>query len=359
MPKVLLTGGGTAGHVTPNIALLPYLREKGFEIEYMGSYDGIEKTLIEQFDDIKYTGIASGKLRRYLSAKNVSDMFHVMKGINEAKAYMKESRPDVVFSKGGFVTVPVVAAAASAHVPVIIHESDLSPGLANKLSYGKANLVCYNFPETAEYLHSKGLEGKTIQTGLPIRDELKKGSPEKGRELCGFNTEKPILVVIGGSLGALHVNEVVKAALPKLLERFQVAHICGEGKTDSSLDGTPGYVQFTYLNKELADLLACCDCLISRAGANVIWELAAIHKPALLIPLGGKASRGDQILNAQSFKKMGFADVLHEEDMTPESLFADICGIYENRAIFIKAMEDAGTHNAAAQIADLIASQVK
>ena len=357
MPKVLLTGGGTAGHVTPNIALFPYLKEKGFDIEYIGSYEGIERELIEPFG-VPYTGIATGKMRRYLSAKNVSDVFRVIKGTGEAKKYMKEKKPDVVFSKGGFVAVPVVWAAASCKIPVVIHESDLSPGLANKLCYSKANVICYNFPETEKYLNDAGCADKAVRTGLPIRDGLKDGSPEKGRELCGFTGEKPVLVVIGGSLGAVHVNNAVRATLPQLLEKFQVAHICGEGKTDETLDGTPGYKQFGYLNKELADVLAASDILISRAGANAIWEIVALHKPAVLIPLGTAASRGDQILNAQSFKEQGFAEVLTEEELSTESLFGAVCSVYENREKYIAAMKDAGTHNAAAQVADIIAAQL-
>ena len=358
MPKVLLTGGGTAGHVTPNIALFPYLKERGFDIEYIGSYQGIEKELVMPLG-VPYIGISTGKLRRYLSTKNVSDIFRVIKGTGEAKKYMKESKPDVVFSKGGFVAVPVVWAAASCGIPVVIHESDLSPGLANKLCYSRANVICYNFPETEKYLKSSGCEEKIIRTGLPIRDSLKNGSAEKGRTLCGFTEEKPVLAVIGGSLGAVHVNNAVKATLPQLLEKFQVAHICGEGKTDETLNGTPGYKQFGYLNKELANVLAAADILISRAGANVIWELAALHKPAVLIPLGTAASRGDQILNAQSFKEQGFAEVLPEEDLSTGSLFSLVCRVYDNREKYIDAMKEAGTHNAAAQVADIIAGQVR
>lgn len=356
MPKVLLTGGGTAGHVTPNIALIPYLKEKGFDIEYIGSYEGIERQLTEPLG-IPYTGIATGKMRRYLSAKNVSDIFRVMKGTGEAKKYMKERRPDVVFSKGGFVAVPVVWAAASLGIPVVIHESDLSPGLANKLCCSKARVICYNFPETGSYLEKAGYGEKAVRTGLPIRDSLRQGSAEKGRALCGFTDEKPVLVVIGGSLGAVHVNNAVKAALPDLLKKFQIAHICGEGKTDDSIGDIAGYKQFGYLNKELADVLAASDILISRAGANAIWEIAALHKPAVLIPLGTAASRGDQILNAQSFKDQGFAEVLPEEELSTVSLYKTVCSVYENREKYIAAMKNAGTHNAAAQVADIIAAQ--
>lgn len=349
MPKVLLTGGGTAGHVTPNIALIPYLKERGFEIEYMGSYDGIEKKLIEK-EGIPYTGIDSGKLRRYASVQNLKDPHHILHGIREARHYMKKNRPDVVFSKGGFVAVPVVLAARRYHIPVVIHESDLSPGLANKICIPRANKICFSFPETEKYLGGKG-----IHTGLPVRDELLRGDPAKGREACGFDGSKPVLMVIGGSLGSLNVNNAVRGALTELLEKFQIVHICGAGKMDASYDGTPGYVQFEYVSDGLNDLMAMSDIFISRAGANVICELAALKKPNVLIPLGTDASRGDQILNAESFEKRGFSHVLLEQDLNTDSLIAAVAEVFENRDKYIDAMEKAGGENAARMVADIIA----
>ena len=285
MKKILLTGGGTAGHVTPNIALIPHLRELGFEINYMGSYDGIEKRLIEE-QGIPYFGIDSGKLRRYLSLQNLKDPVHILHGLNEAKKYMKLEKPDIVFSKGGFVAVPVIFAAADYHIPVVLHESDLTPGLANKLCIPKASKICYNFPETAQYL-PKNIE--SIHTGLPVRAELLSGDKAKGLSLCGFTADKPVLVVIGGSLGSLVVNDAIRNALPELLKEYQVAHICGKGKLDESLAGTAGYKQFEYLNKELADVFAAADIIVSRAGANVIHEILALNKPSILIPLDKNA----------------------------------------------------------------------
>ena len=356
MPKVLLTGGGTAGHVTPNIALLPYLKKAGCEVEYIGSYDGIEKELIEK-EGIPYTGIDSGKLRRYLSAKNISDLFHIQKGLHEARHYIKESRPDVVFSKGGFVTVPVVEAAREQHIPVVIHESDLSPGLANRLSIPAASVICYNFPETEKYLSDSRITGKIIHTGLPVRDELFTGSAQKGRALCGFDDDRPVLLVMGGSLGAVNVNNAVWEGLEGLLERFQVAHICGKGKTDAGISH-PGYVQFEYVNEDLKDLMAACDLMISRAGANAVWEIAALHKPALLIPLGSEASRGDQILNANSFKNLGYSEVITEDGLTGASLDSAVFDLWENRESYIEAMKKAGAGGAAERVAKIIIDQI-
>lgn len=347
--KIILTGGGTAGHVTPNMALIPGLKNRGYEIKYVGSYEGIEKKLIEEIG-IDYTGISSGKLRRYLSAKNFTDPFRVIKGYGEAKKIMKEYAPDVVFSKGGFVSVPIVLAAKKYKIPVIIHESDMTPGLANKLSISAATTICHNFPETAKYLP----EGKSLLTGSPIREELRMGDKLAGLNLCGFHSNKPIIMVIGGSLGAVAVNEAVRSALDELLKKYQIVHLCGKGKTDSGLNHKEGYKQFEYIKAELKDLFAMTDLVISRAGANAICEIAALRKPNILIPLSAKASRGDQILNAASFKKQGFSEVIAEEELTDKYLIDTINKVYENKRKYIEAMDRAGTTDAVTVILDLI-----
>ena len=283
MKRIILTGGGTAGHVTPNIALLPRLKELQYDIHYIGSYNGIEKELIQQFG-IPYHGISSGKLRRYFSVQNFTDPFRVVKGLGEARKLVKILKPDVIFSKGGFVSVPVVLAGKSHHVPTIIHESDMTPGLANKISLSSATKVCCNFPETLEHLP----EGKAVLTGSPIRQELLSGDKYKAKEFLGFTTDKPVIMVVGGSLGSVAVNDAVRGILPELLKDFQVVHLCGKGKVDESLKGLEGYAQFEYVKEELKDLFALTDIVISRAGANAICELLALHKPNLLIPLSAK-----------------------------------------------------------------------
>ena len=286
MKHIVLTGGGTAGHVTPNIALIARLKEEGYKISYIGSYTGIEKTLIEE-QGIPYYGISSGKLRRYFDLKNFTDPFRVLKGFGEARKLLKKLQPDIVFSKGGFVSVPVVVAAGRLKIPTIIHESDMTPGLANKLCIPSAVKVCCNFPETKSHLP----EGKAVVTGTPIRQELLSGDPQKGRDFTGFTSDKPVILIIGGSLGAQAVNTAVRNILPQLLPEFQVVHLCGKGKKDESLTGLTGYVQYEYIEKELADLFAMADIVISRAGANAICELQALKKPNLLIPLSANASR--------------------------------------------------------------------
>lgn len=351
MKHIVLTGGGTAGHVTPNIALIPRLQELGYEISYIGSYEGIEKKLIEEMG-IPYYGIASGKLRRYFDLKNFTDPFRVLKGFSQAKKLMKQLKPDVVFSKGGFVTVPVVIAAGKCKIPAIIHESDMTPGLANKLCLSSAAKICCNFPETVNTLP----KDKAVLTGTPIRSELMKGDREAGRAFCGFTSDKPVMMVIGGSLGAASVNDNIRKILPALLEKFQVIHLCGKGKTDEALVGTAGYVQYEYIQQELPDLFALADIVVSRAGANAICEIRELAKPNLLIPLSAKASRGDQILNARSFEKQGFSRVMEEEEITEESLLKEILTLYENRQQYIDAMSGSDHLNSIDQIVSIIES---
>lgn len=347
--KIVLTGGGTAGHVTPNIALLPYLKDAGYEISYIGSYDGIEKRLITDFD-IPYYGIATGKFRRYLDIKNLTDPFRVIKGLAEARKYLKKIKPDVVFSKGGFVSVPVVRAAASLHIPCIIHESDMTPGLANRLCIPVAEKVCCNFPETLSMLPKE----KAVLTGSPIRDELAKGDKLAALDMCRFTANKPVIMVIGGSLGAASVNKVVREALPKLLTDFQIVHICGKDKIDNMLLHVEGYIQFEYVKSELKDLFSMADIVVSRAGANSICELLALKKPNLLIPLSANSSRGDQILNAKSFESQGFSMVIDDDDLSADLLTEKVTELYFTRQTYIDAMGKSNQLNSIKTIMQLI-----
>ena len=349
MKRIILTGGGTAGHVTPNIALLPSLKEEGYDIHYIGSYNGIEKELIEQFG-IPYHGISSGKLRRYFSLQNFTDPFRVLKGFGEARKLIKTLKPDVIFSKGGFVSVPVVMAGRQCKVPTICHESDMTPGLANKLSIPSATKVCCTFPETLQHLPKE----KAVLTGSPIRKELMTGDADAARKFCGFEDEKPVIMVVGGSLGAVPVNNAVRAILPELLKDFNIIHLCGKGKTDESLKDTKGYVQYEYIKDELKDLFALADIIISRAGANAICEFLALQKPNLLVPLSAAASRGDQILNARSFERQGFSIVIEEESLTNELLLDSVHKLYKEKDAYISAMKNSSQHDAIKTIISLI-----
>ncbi len=335
MKKIVLTGGGTAGHVTPNLALIPSLKKEGWEIEYIGSKEGIEKDLIQQAN-IPYHGIASGKLRRYLSIENLKDPFKVIKGYFEARKILKETKPNVIFSKGGYVTVPVVMAAGHLKIPVVIHESDITPGLANKIAIKSAKTVCVNFEQTLKYVGNKG-----VWTGTPIREEIFMGNKKNAEKLCGFTDNKPILLMMGGSLGSKKINEVLREALPQIISKFNVIHICGKNNIDTNLLKVQGYKQFEYVSDELPHLLASADIMLSRAGANAISEIIALNIPTLLVPLSAEASRGDQVLNAKEMKSKGYCEVLEEEKLTKESLQEGLNYVAKNKESYKSKMKEA------------------
>ena len=349
MKKIIMTGGGTAGHVTPNLALAPLLKDNGFEIFYIGSYTGIEKKLVENAG-ITYYGISSGKLRRYHDWKNFTDPFRVIKGFSEANQLLKHINPDVVFSKGGFVSVPVVMAAARQHIPAIIHESDMTPGLANKLAIPFATKVCCNFPETMEYLP----KSKAIHTGSPIREELFSGSRERGLEFTGFTLDKPVILIMGGSIGSRFINNAVWEALDALLAEFQIVHLVGKGNINNDLLKKCGYKQYEFINEQLNDIFAMTDLMISRAGANSISEILALKIPNILIPLSAAASRGDQILNAASYEKQGFSTVLTEETLTSNLLISSVNDVYNRRDEIKEKMASSKLLDANNTILDLI-----
>ncbi len=317
MKTIVLTGGGTAGHVTPHLALLPRLIKEGWQTHYIGTKDGIERGLMQGRAGVAYHAISSGKLRRYFSLRNLTDPFRVLAGFFQAYRILGRIRPDIVFSKGGFVAVPVVAAAWMRRIPVLAHESDLTPGLANRISARFAKKVAATFPECAAALGKKG-----VYTGTPMRAELFSGSRDAGLKLAGFSGDKPVLLMMGGSQGAQSVNEALRGALKELLPKMDVLHLCGKGKRDEKLDGTPGYFQAEYLDAGLPDALAAADLVLSRAGATAIGEFLALGKPMLLVPYPKGASRGDQILNAEDYEKRGLAMVLPQEKLTPDTLAA-------------------------------------
>lgn len=349
MKKIVLTGGGTAGHVTPNIALLPSLYDEGFEVCYVGTKDGIEKNLIEK-EKVPYYSVPTGKLRRYLSKDNITDMFRVVKGVKEAYFLLRKLKPDIVFSKGGFVAVPVVLGAKLNKIPVVVHESDITPGLANKIAMPFAKCVCTTFPETLKYIP----ENKGINTGTPIRKELFMGDAKKGLEICGFDGSRPVIMMMGGSLGSVKINTQLRGALKTLLKDFDLVHICGKNNVDKTLNGTKGYTQFEYVSSELPHIMAAADIIVSRAGSNSISEFLALKKPNLLIPLSANASRGDQILNASSFEKQGFSMVLKEEDMTYASLERAIRKLYDTKDTYIEATSKSNLNDGVKEVMKVI-----
>ncbi len=347
--KVLLTGGGSAGHVTPNIALIPYFQKNNFDIIYLGSKEGIEKKLITDIG-IKYYEISTGKLRRYFSLKNFTDPFKVIKGFYEASNIIKDEKPNVIFSKGGFVSVPVVVAGYFNKIPIILHESDITPGLANKICIPFSKKVCVTFEECYEKIG----KNKAVITGSPLRDELRNGSRLLGGEFCKFKDKKPVLLLMGGSLGSLKLNKLLRDSLEDILKKFNVVHLCGKGNLDNNLNKQEGYRQFEYLNEELPDIMALADVIVSRAGSNSIFEILALKKPNLLIPLSKSASRGDQILNAKSFEKKGYSTVLLEEDITEDKFTSSINEIYNNRDFYIQNMSQASADEGIKNILNVI-----
>ncbi|KKO55302.1 undecaprenyldiphospho-muramoylpentapeptide beta-N-acetylglucosaminyltransferase [Paenibacillus sp. DMB20] len=347
--RILFTGGGSAGHVTVNIALMPIFFDMGWDVKYMGSAHGIEAELLKKFDDVEYIPISTGKLRRYFDLENIKDPFRIIKGVFQAFKHIKSMKPDVVFSKGGFVSVPVVLGAWLNRVPVIIHESDITPGLANKIAIPFCSKICVTFPEAKE--HMKG--SKAVYVGAIVREELLHGRSAHGLTLCNFTRSKPIIVCMGGSLGSQRINEILRRNLHLLINKYQVVHICGRGQMNSSYNHRE-YKQFEYVDNDLADILAMADIVISRAGSNSIFEFFALKKPMLLIPLSQNASRGDQILNAASFRSSGFCEVLLEEDMNDESFVEAVNSLFEKRIAMIENMKKSDHKNALQKVAAVI-----
>lgn len=339
MKKIMFTGGGTAGHVTVNLALIPRFQAEGWKTEYIGSHAGIEKQLVADVPEVTYHGIATGKLRRYLDWNNLKDPFRVVQGVFQAYRAIKRSKPNVIFSKGGFVSVPVVLGAKLNRVPVVIHESDVTPGLANKIAIPFATKVCTTFADTVQHLP----KNKAVHIGPVIREELNRGDAARGRAWSGFNDRKPVLLVMGGSLGSRKINLAIRDTLERLTQRYQIVHLCGKGQTDDTVKA-PGYLQVEYVSEELPDILAMTDVVVSRAGANAIFEFLHLRKPMLLIPLTKAQSRGDQLLNAESFRKAGYCDVLQEENLTAEELAARIDQLYDDRQTYINRMEQGAPH---------------
>lgn len=349
--KILFTGGGSAGHVTVNLALIPKFQDMGWNVQYMGSTHGIEKELIQKLTNVEYISISTGKLRRYLDRENLRDPFRVIKGVFQAYHLIRKMKPNVVFSKGGFVSVPVVLGAWMNRVPVIIHESDITPGLANKFSIPFASKICVTFPEAKNHIKND----KALYVGAIIREELTNGSAVKGFTICNFTRNKPVIVCMGGSLGSQRINEILRRNLHHLINNFQIVHICGKGEIDNSLlSNYREYKQFEYVHSELVDILAMTDIVISRAGSNSIFEFLSLKKPMLLIPLSREASRGDQVLNAVSFKSSGYCEVLFEEDMDDVSFIKAINDVFEKRFEIIKRMNKSGSNNAINQVVKII-----
>lgn len=349
MKKIILTGGGSAGHVTPNLALITELKKEGWEIHYIGTEEGIEKGIVAP-TGVNYHSIKAGKLRRYANIKNITDPFKVVYGILQASNLVHKIKPNIIFSKGGFVSVPVVIGGWANRIPVIIHESDITPGLANKLSAPFAVKICTNFKAAEKNFK----HGKAVCTGTPIRKEILLGDYDKGLKLCGFEPGKPVVMIMGGSIGSKKINSLIRECLPKLLEKFQVVHICGKGNIDQSMLSIKGYKQFEYISEEQPHIFKIASLIVSRAGANSIFEFLTLKLPSILIPLSLNASRGDQILNSKEFEKQGFSKVLYEEELDSNILYDTIIDVYKNREKYIKNMQECSIPDGTTEIMKLL-----
>lgn len=354
MTSIVFTGGGTAGHVAPNLALIPEFQKKGWKIAYIGTADGIEKGMLTDIS-IPFYSIQSGKLRRYLSIKNLTDPLKIVWGMIQAFYLLRKIKPDVVFSKGGFVAFPVVVGAWFNRIPVVAHESDLSPGLANRLSIPFINTICLTFESGKKYFKR---QKKIVHTGTPIREQLFQGQSQQGLQRCGFLDNKPCLLILGGSMGASSINKVIRAALPQITPLFHVIHICGRGKIDSALEGIEGYKQFEYVNKGIEDLYAAASFVISRSGANSLYEILALQKPHILIPLSAKISRGDQVQNAAYFKQMGVSLVIDDDILETDILLKQLNILLKDHVLIASKLKQLNIHSGTQKITAVIEEQI-
>ncbi len=345
--KIVLTGGGTAGHVLPHFAMLHLYREAEWDILYIGS-TGIEKQLVTK-EGLRFREIKTGKLRRHLSLQNFFDIFGVLWGILQSLHIMRQERPQIVFSKGGYVSVPVAIAAWFLKIPVITHESDLSPGLANRIITKFSKKILCAFPETIKALPAI----KSQCVGLPVRNDINQGNKNKAYELCNFRYDdpRPIILIMGGSQGAVRINTLIEKTMTTLLESFRLIHLTGKGKTCGVIKD--GYKEFEFVNDELKHLLSICELVICRSGANTIFELLSLQKPMLMIPLE-MASRGDQVENALLFAKNNWGIVLRETTLSPENLLQSLSELRAKTSSIIAAMEKSPTNNAAENIFQIL-----
>lgn len=353
--RIVFTGGGTAGHVIVNLALIPIFLTEGWQVDYIGSKTGIERDLVSKIEGVTYFPISTGKLRRYMSLENLKDPFKVLKGTFQSWRILRKRKPKIIFSKGGFVSVPVLLAAKLRRIPAVIHESDYTPGLANKIAVPFAKKVLATFPETVNYLPAD----KAEYVGAVIRKELHEGRRERGFEFTKLDSQgKPVLLVMGGSNGSERINQHIRNNLELLLKEFQIIHICGKANIDEQIQ-VPGYVQYEYINEELNHIFAITNYVLSRAGANAIFEFLALRIPMLLIPLGLEASRGDQIVNAESFHKQRYARVLSEDKLTEDTLIHELKQLKQFAPAMIDYMQEYNTSDALNRVVEIIKEEMK
>ena len=347
MKTVLVVGGGSAGHVLPTIPIITKLKDSGYKVCFIGSRSGMEERLLVGVC-IDFFSIPTGKLRRYFSFQNVLDFFGFCFGVLYSLFIISRIKPSVIFSKGGFVSLPVVLAGWLLRVPILAHESDRTPGLANRISMPFLSTYCTSFP-SKEDLNTKF---RHVHTGSPVRAEMLLGDRARGKEMLNYVDEKPILIVTGGSQGSEFINQNVRAVLEELLERFNVLHICGQGNLLPI--NKNGYKQIEYVSKNWGHMLAAADLVVSRAGANALFELLALRKVCIYIPLSKTWSRGDQIDNSQYVVENNFGKVLDEDALTSSSFLEEILKTYKSRESHRQSLEAYSAIDASTMIYDEI-----
>lgn len=339
MSTIVVTGGGTAGHVMPHLALKPHLDNHFGKVVYIGSKNGMEKDIVKKHGGFEFYEIETVKLDRSKILKNLLIPFKYLKGKTQAKKILKQVRPSIIFSKGGYVALPVVSAAKALKIPVVAHESDLTLGLANRLSKNKCNCICTTFEQTAKTLGKKG-----VYTGSPI--------VTNSTQLDKPTHNKPILLITGGSLGSRAINQVVWDSINELCKTFYVIHQVGKGNLNPNIKNAD-YKQIEFAG-DLASLIKQADIVVSRAGSNTIFELATYHKPMLLIPLPKGASRGDQVDNAKYFESLGYAKVLLQENLNKQSLLSNLTTLLADKQKYISTLKNANLPNGTQKILNMI-----
>lgn len=345
MKRIVFTGGGTAGHIIPNLAIIEELKD--YKIYYLGS-NGMEKELVKNNPQITYIEIPIVKFKRSLSPSNLLLPFKLIKAINKTKSILKEIQPDLIFSKGGYVSIPPCLAGNSLKIPIITHESDLSIGLANKIIAKKAKYLCCSFKSTAE-----NYGRNAIHTGSPVRKKITYGNKEIVIKRHKLTSKKPVILIVGGSLGAQVINEVIWNNIPALCKEYTILHIVGKNKTNLNINN-PNYYQIEFAS-DIENYFACADIVISRAGSNTIFELLSIHKPMILIPLPKSThSRGDQVDNAKYFEENKLAKVIEQSELNINKLNNEIKHLLRNRNQIIATMQNYKNSRGNAKILELI-----
>lgn len=362
MKTIVFTGGGTGGHIYPGLAIAESFTQKyDCKVIWLGNKEGMDKSIVEQAG-LEFFGISSGKFRRAINFKNLTDIFKIIRGYFEAKKLLKKIKPDLVFSKGGYVSVPPVRAASAMKIPVFTHESDVTPGLATRLNAPLAEKIYVPYQETKDCFKEE-LQSRITVSGNPVRSAFFTKEGQKGFDFLNFPKEKKLICVLGGSQGAKQINDLIDSVYKELGDIASIVHQRGKGNLNPSIPkDDAAYRQFEYINDELPSVLKASTLVISRAGAGTLWECASAGKPMLLIPLKGIGTRGDQVLNAELFAKHGSARVLNTSEENKESFLNIIKELLLNDELLLQMSSESyrmSSGNASEKIADDIATRIQ